>query len=268
MNKMNKMARYLISVSFLVLSGCAVHQPYPFGMLGKKDVNLAYSPVGEHAEVSSYKDIHSLPKGVLMDEDKKIQAELAAVQSDVNTWLKQSMASQTMISHQAVNDTWQDIVSGVKASDADLFLEVDITEYGHIRKKWIALMAGTGFIEGVAQGVMVSKATGNQTLGLAVGAEEVLSESVVAFLGPYLWSRFLSPVILEGRMWRVDTGKLIWKDVEFSDSSDLMDILFADEPPKKEDMLQASMQTSETALLKNLNRYIQQQVLYPQKGHR
>jgi len=60
---------------------------------------------------------------------------------------------------------------------------------------------------------------------------------------------------------------LIWKDVKFSDSRDLMDILFADEPPKKEDMLQASMQTSETALLKNLNRYIQKQVLYPQKGH-
>jgi len=132
--------------------------------------------------------------------------------------------------------------------------------------KWVLLMAGTGLIEGVAQGVATAGVTGNPVVGAGVAAEEIVSESLTWLGGAWLWNKYLAPVTLEGRMWRVRDRRLIWHEIQFADSSNLFRLLFGKKSPKKEKALAMSLKKAEDDLFGDLGRYLGRQILHPGKG--
>ena len=153
-------------------------------------------------------------------------------------------------------------LSRAKAQGADIAIAVDVAGYGRVKRKWILIMAGSGLIEGVAQGVATASVTGNPLLGAGVGAEEIASESLTWLGGGWLWDKYLAPVTLEGRMWRVRDGRLVWHGIQFADSSDPLGLLFGGEPLNRETALKASLKAAEEELFHDLGHYLDTQVLF------
>jgi len=249
-----------------------MHTPYPLGIKGKTDIRIAATPTSLSAPVPDFSDISSAKLKSSEDEKVTIMAALEKVRfsldADINHWLQQKEGVQLKPKHAVSGADISADLAWAKAQGADVLLAVDVAGYGRVKRKWILLMAGSGLVEGVAQGVATASVTGNALLGAGVAAEEVASESLTWIGGSWLWNKYLAPVTLEGRMWRVSDGRLIWHDIQFSDSSDLLAILFGKETPAKEDVLQASLKEAEDDLFNDLDRYLDKQVFFAGKGRK
>jgi len=260
----------LIQVILLTpLTACAVHTPYPLGIKGNSHVIIAVPSVTVSANVSSFSDIHSVTKRDAENEQMRIRDALEQVRLDVDAcvrdWVGQREGIQMERGEHPIDESKLEL-SWAKEKGADLVLSVDVAGYGHVKRKWILLMAGTGLIEGVAQGVATAGVTGNPVVGAGVAAEEIASESLTRLGGAWLWNKYLAPVTLEGRMWRVRDGRLIWHEIQFADSSNLFRLLFGKKSPKKEKALAMSLKKAENELFDDLGRYLDRQILYPGKG--
>ncbi len=259
-------------ILFIPLVACAVHMPYPLGIKGNPHVIIAVTPAIVSAHVSSLSDIHSMTeshaKGELNREQVQIRDALEKVRMNVDAYMRNRLSQREGVrieqSAHAMNKDKVEL-SWAKERGADLVLAVDVSGYGHVKRRWILLMAGTGLIETVAQGVAAAGVTGNPVVGAGVAAEEMAQESLWLG-GAWLWNKYLAPVTLEGRMWRVRDGRLIWHDVQFTDSSNLFGLLLGKKQPKKEKALAMSLKKAEDDLFSDLVRYIDRQILYPGKG--
>ncbi len=251
------------------LAACAVHTPYPFGIKGNPHVIIAVTSTTASADVSSLSDIRSVSKSdIKNNEQTQIRETLEKVRMNVDACMRNRLSQREGVrmeqgAHSMDEDKME--LSWAKERGADLVLAVDVSGYGHVKRKWILLMAGTGLIETVAQGVAAAGVTGNPAVGAGVAAEEIAQESLWLG-GVWLWNKYLAPVTLEGRMWRVRDGKLIWHDVQFTDSSNLFGLLFGKKQPKKEKALAMSLKKAEDDLFSDLVRYIDRQILHPGKG--
>lgn len=252
------------------LAACAAHTPYPLGIKGIPHVAIAVTPTTISAHVSSLSDIRSVSKSdTKNNEQTQIHDTLEKVRLNVDAcvrnWLSQRKGIRMEWGAHSVDEDKVEL-SWAKEKGADLVLAVDVSGYGRVKRRWVLLMAGTGLIEGVAQGVAAAGITGNPVVGAGVAAEEFAQESLIWLGGAWLWNKYLAPVTLEGRMWRVRDGRLIWHEVQFADSSDLLKLLFGKKQPKKEKALAMSLKKAEDDLFSDLVRYIDRQILHPGKG--
>jgi len=251
------------------LAACAVHTPYPLGIKGNPHAAIAVTPVTVSAHVSSLSDIYSVTEKDTEGEQARIREALEKMRLGVDTFVRNRVGQHEGVRmEQGVHPMDEDKLEllWAKEEGADLVLAVDVAGYGQIKRKWVLLMAGTGLVEGVAQGIATAGVTDNPVIGAGVAAEEIASESLTWLGGAWLWNKYLAPVTLEGRMWRVRDRRLIWHEIQFADSSNLFGVLFGKKQPKKEDLLEESLKQAEKDLFGDLGRYIDRQILYPGKG--
>jgi len=254
----------------LWMSGCATSTPYPLGIEGRSQVSIAMAPVSMSAPVSKLSDIHNSGEADSANEAFRFRQELATIRSateaSIKAWLDKQQDFRVLDEPKPEPPAME--LKQARQQGDDLVLAVDISGYGHIKRKWIALLFGSGVIEGVTQGVAVSDATGNPALGLGVGAEELASEGLTWIGGSWFWSKYFSPVTIEGRMWRVSDGRQIWHDIRYADNSDeIWKLLSGKKLLKKEQALTASLHEAEKDLLGDLGRYVQNQILFHQHHH-
>ena len=249
----------------LLLSACTVSTPYPLGIEGRKDVAVAMAPSTFSAPVHKLSDIQSTgSSGRAADDAALLQRDLAAVRGSVDAsvrdWLHQRR--RVHLSGDTPMESLQAALDQARQQGADLLLAVDVSGYGHIKRRWIVLLVGSGVIEGITQGVAAGDATGNPAIGIGVGAEEMASEGLTWIGGSWFWGKYFAPVTLEGRMWRVRDGRLIWHDVIFADNSDeIWSLLAGKKLPGKEQALATSLQNAEKDMFDDLGRYLRQQIL-------
>jgi len=251
------------------LTACAIHTPYPLGIQGNPHAAIAVTPATASARVSSLSDIRSVTGNDTKNEQAQIREILEQVRLNVDVcvrnWVDKREGVRIMPGAHSIDENTVEL-SWAKAKGADLVLAVDLAGYGHVKRKWVLLMAGTGLIEGVAQGVATAGVTGNPVVGAGVAAEEIASESLTWLGGAWLWNKYLAPVTLEGRMWRVRDGRLVWHEIQFADSSDLFALMFGKRQPTREMALSASLKEAEDDLFGDLGRYLERQILHPGKG--
>lgn len=257
----------LLCMTLLLPASCAIYTPAPLGIQGRKQLAIAVAPSTISAPVHRLSDIRNINKdkvGIAL-----LQRDLAAIRkgtdASVDGWLGKRKGVHridgadidgTDAGHPGKALAW------AKRKRADLLLAVDISGYGQVKRRWVALLFGSGVAEGVTQGMVVTSATGNPALGLGVGAEEIASEGLTWVGGSWFWGKYFAPVTLEGRLWRVRDGRLIWHDVRFADNSDEIWKLLTGKPlPTKGKALAASLGRAEKGLFADLGRYIHQQIL-------
>ncbi len=141
-----------------------------------------------------------------------------------------------------------------------MLLVIELSGYGSIKKKWKRVLISTGVVEALVQGVVVSSATQNPWLGIAVAAEEMTSEYLTWNGVDWILGEAYAPVTLEGLL--SYQGKPIWKDSYFIPENE--DELTKNERRDKSKQLMASLHKAERKLLDSLRGYIQTEVVRKQ----
>jgi len=250
----------------LLLSACTAHVPYPLGIMGKKHVAIAMASSSFTAPVQKLSDIQNVDSSArVADAKAQLRQDLAVVREGVDATVKSWLRKQPGVHPvgEVSTGTPAAALALARTQGADLLLAIDVSGYGHIKRRWIVLMVGSGVIEAVTQGVAAADATGNPVLGLGVGAEEMTSEGLTWIGGSWFWAKYFAPVTLEGRMWRVRDGRLIWHDIIFADNSsdEIWELLTGKKLPKKQQALAASLAKAEKTMFDDLGRYVHGQIL-------
>lgn len=244
-------------ITAALLTACTARVPYPLGIRDRHHIAIDVSPVTFSAPVHRPADIGDAGRGKAV-----LARDLAAVRHGVDAavagWLRRQPGIRRIdgAGHPGT------ALARARRQGADLLLAVDVAGYGHIKRRWIGLLFGSGVIEGITQGVLATHATGNPMIGLGVGAEEVTSEGLTWVGGSWLWGKYFAPVTLEGSLWRVSDGKLVWRDIVFADNSDEVWLLLTGKPlPGKRRALATGLAHAETQLFRHLGRYLHKEVL-------
>ena len=101
-----------------------------------------------------------------------------------------------------------------QATNAQAVLDVELSGYGHIKRKWLAYLIGSGVAEGVVQGAIAATVT-NAWVGLAVAAEEIASEVLTWGGAAYLFNVHYAPITLEAELIASRDGHRLWHKVTF-----------------------------------------------------
>jgi len=101
-----------------------------------------------------------------------------------------------------------------RAMEAQAVLHVELSGYGHIKRKWLAYLIGSGVAEGVVQGAVAATVT-NAWVGLAVAAEEIASEVLTWGGAAYLFNVHYAPITLEAELIATHDGHRLWHKVTF-----------------------------------------------------
>ena len=147
--------------------------------------------------------------------------------------------------------------SCVKSPESDMYLYIDLSGYGSLKKRWKTLLIGSGIVEGIVQGLVVGSATHNPWLGIGVGAEEITSEYLTWNGVDWILGDSFAPVTLEGELRYQD--RIIWEDSFFVTDND--DALSKKDKKDKSKQLKASLHKAESELVVSLNNYLQAEVL-------
>lgn len=151
--------------------------------------------------------------------------DLRAVTAHLNDYLAQALAQSTYV--EAVpytppegmaippEPTATDLAHLNLPADVQAVFVVRLSGYGKLKRKWIALLIGSGVAEGLVQGVVVAKAASNPWVGAAVALEEIVQEVLVWGGGSYLFDRAYAPVTLEAELISVADGSVVWDDTVF-----------------------------------------------------
>ncbi len=142
---------------------------------------------------------------------------------------------------------------------SELYLTLTLSGYGSIKTEFKNILIGTGIIEGIAQGVIVSSATQNLWLGLGVATEEFVSEYLSWNGVDWILGETFAPVSLDGSLVYLQDNKVIWQDSYFVTENE--EELSDDDKKDKSKQLKASLHKVEYKLVSNLNDYLQKEVV-------
>lgn len=146
---------------------------------------------------------------------------------------------------------------------SSLYLTLELSGYGSIKRKWRVVLIGTGAVEALFQGILVSAATDNPWLGVAVAAEEMTSEYLTWNGIDWIFGETYAPVTLEGIL--SYRNNIIWHDSYFVTENE--DEIAKDERDDKSKQLIASLHQAEQKLLSSLSNYIHAEILEISPGH-
>lgn len=244
-------------IAAILLGACTARIPYPLGIQGRTRIAVAVSPTTLSAPVHRLSDI-----GEKGSDKAKLAGDLTAVRQRVDAYAVDWLSRRPGV--RLIDDGAGPVETLVRArrQGGDLLLAVDVAGYGQIKRRWVALLFGSGVVEGITQGVLATNATGNPAIGLGVGAEEITSEGLTWIGGSWFWDRYFAPVTLEGSLYRVRDGKLVWRDIVFADNSDeIWSFLTGKGLPGKPQALASGLGHAERDLFRHLGRYMNKEVL-------
>ncbi|MDE2038680.1 MAG: hypothetical protein KGO96_10885 [Elusimicrobia bacterium] len=212
----------------LALGGCATWSRHGLAAKPPAKLRLAVAPIELAVSVKRLRDIESVPKGSAPADEKELarrglEQAASELESDLERRLgasyffevapdsdvRRALSSEGLASSTAPWTARQARRLG-RALGVQAVLLPTLSGYGKVKTRWVALLVGSGMIEGLAQGVAVAATLGNPWVAAGVGAEEAAQESVEWVGGAYLFDRFYTPVILEGRLVSVADGKIVW----------------------------------------------------------
>lgn len=142
-------------------------------------------------------------------------------------------------------------------SNSSLTLNIELSGYGNIKRKWKLLLIGSGAIEALVQGIVVTAATDNPWLGFAVAAEEMTSEYLTWNGVDWLFGETYAPVTLEGSLYY--QARLIWHNSYFVTENE--DELAEQDRKDKSKQLIASLHLAQEKLMANLSEYLNREIL-------
>ncbi len=193
-------------------------------------------------------------------EQKIIRNSMSTVQKQIRESFSKPLSEQNKL-----NINWVD-AGHLETATAPLRLEITLSGYGRLKKKWITYMLASGIVEAVFQGLVVASALGNTWAGVAVGTEELGSEWITWHGGAWLFSRTFAPITLEGHLLRTGDGKLVWRKTVFvSKNKKELKKFPPEDRDQREVRLTANLHKAEKLLLKDLTRYLIREKLIPQQ---
>lgn len=213
-----------------LLSGCATWADHGITAKAPQRLRIAVLPVQNTSGIAELSDIESITtKPDKQAEGGLVRARMAAVTADItrglearlsvspafevipSAQLRQALAALLPPPGGAPLSPAQAQQLGTRLR-AQALLQVDLAGYGKLKSSWLTFLIGTGMVEAVVQGVIVTRATSSSTAGLAVGLEEAVQELLTWGGGAYVIQRRFVPVILKGRLVSTADGKVVWSD--------------------------------------------------------
>lgn len=179
------------------------------GLAGLLAGGCAHIPIGPaHGQEDSRLHVRLAPVEISSDVDHEAipDDQLPVVVARVSTLLRQSLSGDPRVLLIDADDN---------ATRVDAVLDVRISGYGKLKRKWLVYLIGSGIAEGVVQGVVIARVTGAPWAGVAVGTEEIGQEILTWGGGSWLFNRAYAPVTLEGKLVDPQERKTLWHDMAF-----------------------------------------------------
>jgi hypothetical protein len=257
----------LLPVAFL--TACA-GLPRTARTPSNETLRVAVLPVANIADIRNLKDITSQPADAAGDTDEQtmIHRRMREVTADMTPALTSRLTRHpcfTVVPDSDVAAVMHDyaagLPSGVPDDDmrwlggmmhAQAVLQIDLSGYGQIKRKWLVYLIGSGVVEGLVQGVVVGKATSGWA-GAVVALEEIAQETITWGGGAKLFKTYYSPVTLEGRLVNVADGEVLWQGTAFvATDRKALKHLSREEGARKETQLALTAEKAENELLDGL----------------
>lgn len=258
-----------------LLAGCASWTAHGVNFSSSRKLRIAVLPVRSEVEIEKLQSIESVADSEKKqtDQARLIRQQMQKVTEDMTRNIETRLGKNPdiqVISHEQVEamlvslglPTSQSLTAAQierlgAALNVQAVLEVRLSGYGRLKREWITVLLGTGVGEGVAQGVVVARATANAALGIAAMLEEIGQEFLTWGGGSHLFNEHYSPVILEGRLVSVTDGKTLWSDTAYSSiDKKALAKLPQDEQRKKQVQLEVTAEKTERDLTANLGKAV------------
>ncbi len=260
-------------LSFL-MAGCATWAGHGVTAYPHEKLRIAELPVQSEAEIKRLKDIETVPEPAkeIPDEKKLIGQQMQKVTEDMTRSIETRLNASPyleVVPHEQVAEvlaaqgvqpanarlTTEQIKSLGTALNVRAVLVIRLSGYGHLKRRWVVYLIGTGVVEGVVEGAVVGGATKNVWVGLAVGLQEIGQEILTWGGGAFLFNRYYAPVTIEGELIGTMDGKQVWSHTTF-DSIDRKALkkLPEEERKKKEVQLKVTAEKAEQDLVENLEK--------------
>jgi hypothetical protein len=266
---------YTLIVLTCFLAGCVSWAAHGVDYSSSRQLRIAVLPVRNEVQIEKLQNIESVTDSEKKQADQTllIRQQMQAVTEDMTRAIEGRLSEYPaieVVSHEQVEamlvslglPTAKPLTAGQIerlgiALDVQAVLEVRLSGYGRLKREWITILLGTGVGEGVAQGVVVARATANVALGVAAMLEEVGQEVLTWGGGSYFFNEHYSPVILEGRLVSVTDGKTLWSDTAFSSiDKKALAKLPEDEQKKRQVQLEVTAEKTERDLTDKLGKAV------------
>lgn len=214
-----------------MLSACATWAEHGVAARASQPLRVAVLPVQNTSGITELSDIESgTTKSAAPAEAERVKERMAAVTAEITRALEMRLAAGPhhfeVIPEKRVQQALTTLSPPLGAASltpaqaeqlgaalhTQALLHVDLVGYGKLKHSWLVLLIGSGMVEAVAQGWIVTRATGSSSAGLAVGLEEAVQELLTWGGGAYIIQRHFVPVILRGELISTTDGKNVWSD--------------------------------------------------------
>ena len=222
---------WLTVVLCALLSGCATWADHGVAARAPQPLRIAVLPVRDASEIKDLRDVESVTTTSSEETQTGLVKErMAAVTADITRALEARLSATPhfeVIPAAQVQQALAELspppiatapLSPARAEqlgaalNAQALLHVDLAGYGKLKRSWLTFLIGTGMVEAVVQGLIVTRATSSSAAGLAVGLEEAVQELLTWGGGAYLIQRRFLPVILKGQLISTTDGEVVWSD--------------------------------------------------------
>jgi hypothetical protein len=257
-----------------LMAGCATWAGHGVTAYPHEKLRIVVLPVQSDVEITKLKDIGTVSEQAkdIPDEKERIRQQMQKVTEDMTRSLETRLNAGPyfeVVPHEQVAEALS--AQGVQSADSSLTSEqikslgtalnaravlvVRLSGYGHLKRRWVVYLIGSGVVEGVVEGTLAGGATRNIWVGLVVGLEEIGQEILTWGGGAYLFNMYYAPVTFEGELSSTVDGKQIWSHTTF-DSIDRKALkkLPEEERKKKEIQLEVTAQKAEQDLVEDLEK--------------
>ena len=189
--------------------GCATWESHGISPHGDS-IHIAVQPVEFTAHIGDISDIMSAPPPV-DDEKAFVQQQTHMISEKLSRSLESNLLQSAYVE---VVPSGPAIKLPLK-DKAQAILKVELSGYGKLKRKWLALLLASGAVEGIVQGVAAATLVNNIWIGAAVALEEFGQEAFVWGGGAFLFDRYYAPVTVEAKLISTADSQVIWDDTVF-----------------------------------------------------
>lgn len=262
-----------------LLAGCATWSGHGVTFTPARKLRIAVLPVRRDVAIDKLSDLETVPEPAMpaKDEARLIDQRMQAVATEMTRAIEARLGASPyfdVVPHEQVEAalaapgmppdtalTPGQIERLGQALDVQAVLVIELSGYGQLKRRWIAILIGSGVGEGVVQGVVVAKATQSAALGAAAMLEEIGQEILTWGGGAHLFNEHYSPVILEGRLTSAVDGKALWSDTALASiDKQALKKLPEDQQKKREVQLRVTAEKAERELVGALEKAVKKQM--------
>jgi len=256
------------------MTGCATWSKHSVTPHPPEKIRVAVLPIQGAVRIKHLKNIESLPKSEKAppNERELIDSAMAKARDEITQDFETKLSSSYFFQVIADSDVRQALESrGLSGSSitlttaelqdigqalgAQVVLVTKLSGYGSIKKRWLVHLIGSGLVEGLVQGVAAAAVVSSPWAAVGVGVEEATSETLEWGGGAYIFGRFWSPVILEGKLVSVADGRAIWSGTSLESSNKKeVKALPKEEQQKREVRLRLTARKAAFTLIKKLDK--------------